>query len=72
MKIIRFTVLFVMGALLAFIMYVTIPAFVWVLGGSFQAVAHNPFYATIAAVTAICVVGRTFEESFDNDFRPKS
>jgi hypothetical protein len=60
-----------MFALTFTLVYVIIPSVVWILGGSFKAVAQAVPYALFSLFVTLPFIGFVFSECFDENFYAK-
>lgn len=70
-KLFRFSVLFVLYIVAFIVVYSSLPAIVWVFGGSFKEVAQSVPYAVFGILFINLCLGIVFSECFDNNFKSK-
>ena len=70
-KLFRFSVLFVLYVIAFIVVYSSLPAIVWVFGGSFRDVAQSVPYAVFGIIFINASLGIVFSECFDTNFKSK-
>ena len=70
-KLFRFSVLFILYIVAFIIVYSTLPAIVWVFGGSFRDVAQSIPYVMFGIIFINVTLGIVFNECFDEKFKSK-
>lgn len=70
-KLFRFVVLFVLYVIAFILAYSSLPAVVWVFGGSFTEVSQSVPYAVFGIMFINVFLGMIFSECFDNNFKSK-
>lgn len=70
-KLFRFSVLFVLYVIAFIVIYSSLPAVVWVFGGSFTDVSQSVPYAVFGILFINVTLGMVFSECFDDNFKSK-